>query len=38
MTADSIIPLLSAALAARADLFDAQHETAWRLFNGFFEG
>jgi 23S rRNA (cytosine1962-C5)-methyltransferase len=37
MTADSIVPLLSSALAARADLFDARHETAFRLFNGFYE-
>jgi 23S rRNA (cytosine1962-C5)-methyltransferase len=35
---DSITPLLSSALAARADLFDARHESAIRLFNGFFEG
>ena len=35
---DSITPLLSSALAARADLFDARHESAFRLFNGFFEG
>jgi 23S rRNA (cytosine1962-C5)-methyltransferase len=35
---DSLAPLLSSALAARADLFDARHESAFRLFNGFFEG
>lgn len=35
---DSISPLLSSAIAARADLFDALHESAFRLFNGFFEG
>ena len=35
---DSITPLLSSALAARADLFGAPHESAFRLFNGFFEG
>ena len=35
---DSITPLLSSALAARADLFDARHESAFRLFNGFLEG
>ena len=35
---DSIIPRLSSAIAARVDLFDAQHESAFRLFNGFFEG
>jgi 23S rRNA (cytosine1962-C5)-methyltransferase len=37
MSTDSAL-LLAAALAARADLFDARHETAFRLFNGFFEG
>jgi len=35
---DSLVSLLSAALAARADLFDARHEAAFRLFNGFAEG
>jgi 23S rRNA (cytosine1962-C5)-methyltransferase len=30
--------LLENALAARASLFDARHETAFRLFNGFMEG
>ena len=34
----SIIPLLGKALEARASLFDARHETAFRLFNGFSEG
>lgn len=29
---------LAAALSARADLFDPRHETALRLFNGFYEG
>jgi 23S rRNA (cytosine1962-C5)-methyltransferase len=41
MTTDSIISQLSAALAARADLFGVdsnRHETAFRLFNGFYEG
>ena len=38
MTANSITPLLSSALAARAELFDERHESAFRLFNGFFEG
>ncbi len=38
VTADLITPLLLSALAARADLFDEQHESAFRLFNGFFEG
>ena len=32
------IPLLERALQARASLFDARHETAFRLFNGFTEG
>lgn len=35
---DYITSLLTAALAPRADLFDARHESAFRLFNGFFEG
>jgi 23S rRNA (cytosine1962-C5)-methyltransferase len=38
MTTDSVAPLLAVALAARADLFDARHESAFRLFSGFFEG
>ena len=38
MTANSIMPLLASALAARAELFDERHESAFRLFNGFFEG
>src|SRR5690349_8379108 len=33
-----LIPLLERALQARASLFDARHETAFRLFNGFTEG
>ena len=32
--ADALAP----ALAARADLFDSRHESAFRLFNGFYEG
>ncbi len=32
------IPLLEAALAARVNLFDSRHESAFRLFNGFTEG
>jgi 23S rRNA (cytosine1962-C5)-methyltransferase len=32
------ISLLERALEARASLFDAQHESAFRLFNGFTEG
>jgi 23S rRNA (cytosine1962-C5)-methyltransferase len=34
----SITPLLKKALAARSSLFDAQHESAFRLLNGFTEG
>jgi 23S rRNA (cytosine1962-C5)-methyltransferase len=34
----SITALLEKALEARASLFDARHETAFRLFNGFSEG
>ncbi|MCL5994698.1 MAG: class I SAM-dependent methyltransferase [Chloroflexi bacterium] len=30
--------LLAVAIEARAGLFDARHETAFRLFNGFYEG
>jgi len=37
MAADSITSWLAPALAARADLLDARHETAFRLFNGFDE-
>lgn len=37
MNAD-ILSLLAAAIDARADLFDARHTTAFRLFNGFYEG
>jgi 23S rRNA (cytosine1962-C5)-methyltransferase len=38
MSCDPIVSLLASACAARADLFDARHETALRLFNGFLEG
>ena len=38
MVSDFVIPLLQKALEARASLFDARHETAFRLFNGFAEG
>lgn len=34
----SLIDLLNKALEARLPLFDARHETAFRLFNGFTEG
>ncbi len=33
-----VIPLLEAALAPRLPLFDPRHESAFRLFNGFYEG
>ncbi len=35
---ESLQELLANALAARASLFDARHEAAFRLFNGFTEG
>src|SRR6266545_3425027 len=35
---NSLISVLEKALEARASLFDARHETAFRLFNGFTEG
>jgi 23S rRNA (cytosine1962-C5)-methyltransferase len=38
MDTATIIPRLASALAARADLFDDQHRSAFRLFNGFSEG
>jgi 23S rRNA (cytosine1962-C5)-methyltransferase len=38
MSADPLSTLLERAIAARADLFDSRHETAFRLFNGFSEG
>lgn len=34
----TVIPLLSNALQSRLSLFDARHESAFRLFNGFTEG
>ena len=33
-----LLPLLDAALTARAGLLDARHQGALRLFSGFFEG
>jgi 23S rRNA (cytosine1962-C5)-methyltransferase len=33
-----IIPLLEKAIASRETLFDPAHESAFRLFNGFYEG
>ena len=38
MISSPILPLLENALRARAPLFDARHESAFRLFNGFIEG
>ena len=35
---DQLVPALEAALAARADRFDARHEAAFRLFSGWTEG
>jgi 23S rRNA (cytosine1962-C5)-methyltransferase len=32
------LEVIQAALEARAELFDSKHETAFRLFNGFYEG
>lgn len=34
----SIVPLLEKAIHARSHLFDAHHESAFRIFNGFSEG
>jgi len=38
MISTSVISLLEKAIEARASLFDAWHESAFRLFNGFTEG
>ena len=38
MTQPLLVELLEKALASRATLFDARHESAFRLFNGFSEG
>jgi 23S rRNA (cytosine1962-C5)-methyltransferase len=38
MISNSLFALLEKALEARAALFDARHESAFRLFNGFMEG
>jgi 23S rRNA (cytosine1962-C5)-methyltransferase len=38
MDRNMLLPLLEAALHTRADLFDERHESAFRLFNGFYEG
>jgi len=38
MTTSTVTSLLEQALASRASLIDSQHESAFRLFNGFTEG
>jgi 23S rRNA (cytosine1962-C5)-methyltransferase len=38
VTSGFVLPFLQKALEARGSLFDARHETAFRLFNGFIEG
>jgi len=38
MTSEQLCRLLSVAIVARAELFEPKHETAFRLFNGFYEG
>jgi 23S rRNA (cytosine1962-C5)-methyltransferase len=38
MNNEPIFDLLERAIAARESLFDPQHQTAFRLFNGFYEG
>jgi len=38
VTTNSLIVLLEKAIQARSSIFDARHETAFRLFNGFMEG
>jgi 23S rRNA (cytosine1962-C5)-methyltransferase len=38
MTAETVTNILDGAINARAQLFDARHESAFRLFNGFTEG
>jgi len=38
MIKEPIVDLLEGAITAREALFDAQHQTAFRLFNGFTEG
>ena len=38
MTQPSIEQLLNKAIASRLTLFDSRHESAFRLFNGFYEG
>jgi 23S rRNA (cytosine1962-C5)-methyltransferase len=38
MDSSSLVSFLKQAIEARASLFDARHESAFRLFNGFIEG
>src|SRR5215510_9156281 len=38
MIPDKVLSLLEQAIASRVTLFDAEHESAFRLFNGFSEG
>jgi 23S rRNA (cytosine1962-C5)-methyltransferase len=38
MDKEALQPLLASALTARANLFDERHQSAFRLFNGFYEG
>jgi 23S rRNA (cytosine1962-C5)-methyltransferase len=38
MTVEQLCRLLSCAIIARAELFEPKHETALRVFNGFYEG
>ncbi len=38
MDRDTVLGLLQPALDARADLLDERHKSAFRLFNGFYEG
>lgn len=38
MTVEQLCGSLSCAVAARAELFEPKHETAFRVFNGFYEG
>jgi 23S rRNA (cytosine1962-C5)-methyltransferase len=38
MTVEQLCRLLSCAITARAELFEPKHETAFRVFNGFYEG
>ena len=38
MDRDTLLPLLESALKARANLYDEPRQSAFRLFNGFYEG